>query len=582
MSPTNKPTANLVIFIKNPMALLLYLDGRLLNADEHSDLSDAEITLRRQDESGRPARNLAQEITFYGTAYQTIYDNLILAPDARNRFLEVVLREDCCENFVWLTGRITADSIEWCEKACSVTGTVVSYASEDAGIECLRSTIVSDDFAGFRYRLHPFVRHCIEMRPALLQDLVLIFAFLFNFTLLLFYPIVTLLTLVIALVNIIITVIPCGDACEEIENTLDVNLLDEYSEFITRINSLIIGCGRGHISPFVRDYLQNVCDKCGLVPDPSSENILFYPSSPYYNTMYYYAPVHNGSFDYVISGGALDGDTIQDYWEWNGVAESGFTFLESLKKVFNAGWRLESNVLYFEHDATPPPVGLVWDDIPEDARIELCYEYTGDVQPAYARFEYSLDAVDWVGNEAKRRFNDIVDYNSPDFSPNRKGERQVVFPFGMARFRDDGVERDVLSDYQSFPFIGSLISSDFDKLLLLPVGVAFQPKLLIWDGISDFNNAKVMRVSRSGGGYDYNKDFFVQENTSDTLYDRFWASADPRLRPERGIRFKLSLFPDCDLIQNLNLHQSVMLPLGIGRINEIRHSKSVMTIIGIV
>ena len=559
----------------------LYLESRLLNTDEHSDLNQAELSLRRQDETGKPARSVAQEITFYGEAYQLIYETLILAPDARDRFLTVQIVDDCC-NYEWLSGRITAETIEWCEQACSVSATVLAYDPESAGMECLRSTLISDDFAGFRSRVHPFVRYCIEMRPALLQDLVLIFAFLFNFTLLMFYPLVTLLTLVIALLNVVIGFIPCGEACEEIDDALDVNLLTEYGNFIDRINALIIGCGRGQISPFVRDYLQNVCDKCGLSADSSVHSILFHPSSPYYPTMYFYAPVHSGSFDYVISGGGLDVQTVQDYWEWNGPAESGFTLLESLKTVFNADWRLEGNVLYFEPQSRLPPVVLNWDEIPPDDRVELCYEYTGETQPAYARFEYTLDAVDWVGNEAKRRFNEIKDYNNPDYSPNRKGEKQYFFPFGMARFREDGIDRDVLSDYRSFPFIGPRISVDYDRLLLLPVGVAFQPKLLIWDGVSDFNSAKVLRYPRSGGGYDYNRDYFVNEHSSDNLYDRFWESADPRLRPERGVRFRLRFIPSCHQLETLNLNQAVQLPLGIGRIREIRYAKGVLTIIGIV
>jgi hypothetical protein len=70
--------------------------------------------------------------------------------------------------------------------------------------------------------------------------------------------------------------------------------------------------------------------------------------------------------------------------------------------------------------------------------------------------QYSGDAVDIVGNEANRRFSDIVEWNLP-YSSLQSGHRDVILPFGTARFRDDGIDQDILG-YFDWVVIGEMVN----------------------------------------------------------------------------------------------------------------------------
>lgn len=560
------------------MSLRLYLDGRRLDLSEHSPLGGADLTLRRRDGQGQAAASFAGSVTFFGDARQRLRQELIDAPDARFRVLPVRIEDDCC-GLTLFRGQIAADAVDWCEGQCDLTATLTEAAPDADALDCLRRTPVSDDRNGFRSRVHPFVRHCIELRPALLQDLVLIFAMLLNFAALIFYPVVLLLSAVAAALQSVVSAVNglCGGCLQNFSQTISVSILDEYNYFIDRLNDLVIGCGRGHISPFVRDYLNNVCEICGLTADPRS--VFHDPASPYYDSVYFSAPVHKGSFDYLDGGGNPIAATVSTYWKLNGPNLSGYELLEQLQTVFDARWRVEGGALRFETDAPAPAADLDWARLEPERRIDLCYRWLPDPPPAWARFTYAIDAVDWVGNEARDRWNAWVDYTQPWGPPTLRGERSVNFPFGTARFRDDGVDRDVLTDYRSFPFIGPRIRSEYDELLLLPVGVAFQPKLLTIDTGSPVDNARVRWTSMPGGRA-CNRDYWMRPDAPDGLYARFWRRSDPRLTVERGLEFRLTFAPTCAELAALRPEMGVRTPAGTGVAEQIQVGEGRVTVIG--
>lgn len=564
------------------MALRIRLEGRLLEPEEHSPLEGGELTFSRGEDQSQTA-GFARAVEFYGQAAERIRAELIDAPDARERFVRADLVDDCCD-LTLLQGRIGPDSVDWCEGECAVGAAVAEFSPQAEQLDCLERTLVADDRNGFRSRTHPFVRYCLELRPGVLHDIVIVYMVIINLVLAILTPVVFMLNLVVKIVDAVVgaiaAVVSCG-ACRKIDRALDVNLVNEFRNMVDRLNDLAIGCNRGHISPYARSYLENVCDLCGLTLDASSENLLAAPASPWYNTVYFHAPYRKGWFDY-LSGGAPDARTVDEYFRWNGPEHTGAQLLDELARVFNAEWRVENGRLYFGVRRPRPEIWLDTAELPEGAVEELCYDYSGETQPAFARFAYAPDAVDWVGNEAKNRYNEIVDYNAPVRSPNRRGERANRFPYGMARFRDDGLDRDVISTYRNFPFVSAYISNDYNELLLLPSGVAFQPKLLIHDPRSGFNNAKIVWETRTGGGRDYNKPFYMKADDPESLYNRVWAQEDPRRNPRRGVGFRLRFRYDCRHLETLNLAQSVVLPAGTGTIQEVSVSGRTMTVQGVV
>ena len=560
------------------MPLRLLLDGHPLTPDQHSPLDRADLTRRRRDGSGQPATSFAASVTFVGPAFDRLRADLIDAPDARFRCLPVAIEDDCC-GLTLFQGRICADGLDWCADGCSVEATLTAHDPDSQALDCLRRTPISDDRTGFRSLIHPFVRHCIELRPALLQDLILIFALLLNLAATIFLPLVLLLEAVATVLQTVVGAVNalCGNCLQSFSQTIDVGILDEYNQFVDRLNDLVIGCGRGHISPYVRSYLDNVCAACGLVVDARSP---FHDlASPYRDAVYFHAPAHKGHHDYLDSAGNPIGATVGTYWRLNGPHLSGLELLEQLAGVFNARWWVEGGVLHFEAPASPPPVVLDWAALPAERRLELCYRWQADPPPAWARFAYALDAVDWVGNEARDRWNAWVDYTQPWGPPTLRGERTVNFPLGTARFRDDGLDRDVLSDYKPVPFIGPRITSDYDELLLLPVGVAFQPKLLIHNAATPPDQARI-RWQPMGGGRAYSIDCWLRPDAPDGLYARFWATSDPRTSAERGLEFRLSLVPTCAELAALTPDGGVLLPVGLGRIEQVVYGAGRLTLTG--
>ncbi len=555
---------------------------------------DIIIEHRRFDNEGNQTKSFAETITLFGNAFVYIKELFIDNPNGKFETASITLIDDCCgDDRVVFEGILLGENVDWCEGDCTIKVTAVEFSEDIQKLDCVRSTLITDNHDGFQQQQHPRMVYCTEYRPSVLQDIVLIFGIILNLNLLLLSPLIAAISTIVITINLIINVVNTlpGVNITPISFAGNQGVLGQIGNLITSLNSLIIGCGRRHPSPLVRSYINNVCNKCGLQFESS---IFTQQSSDYYNTVLYNAPIEKGKRPLTN----INGETPTWVPE-NAPIETLESFLDKLKIVFNAQWDVKDGVLRFERkDFFYQNQDFVsYEDLKVDNRIDgvICYSWRGDEAPAILRLKYAEDAVDWVGNEASPRFNEIIEWNVP-FNARQKGMREVVFPFGVARYRDDGIDRDVIGDYNFFPLYTQAINSH-DGVLIQNNGTSFQPKLLIWDGQS-INFGKVKKYNIQGYtipfvqnyNYPYSGTSFgslpqtaySSDVINSAIYKRFFSIDDPRVLGDQGKTFTFAFKFNCEEIQGFDLSLNVLTPIGSGRMKSatVNYTKRTMEIQG--
>ncbi len=507
-------------------------------------------------------RKISSELICFNAAYLYISDVFVNNPNAITNEIKVQIVDDCCDQFTF-NGIITYESVRWCYGDCSIKCKVLEDLPQ---FQCFKSTLVADNYNGFQdLTTHPKITYCNELRPNWLQHIMMILAIDLNILLLILTPIVAVISGIISIVCAILSLpfIP-GDCPEELKD----GILDDYIEWINKLNESIIGCGRAHPSALVRDYIQNVCTKCGL---EFQSSILNDASSEYYNTVWLDAQVKKGCKDCTT--------LIKE----NVPLITLDMMLDKLKPLFAADYIVKDNLLIFERRDKLKQQNIAFDFVGVDKNklVSLvCYEWNGKKKVAYLNAAYAKDGIDIVGNEAGNIYNDIVDFNVP-YNQAFVGSIDINFEFAPARFRNDGIEEDVLNTYKSIPFFGNAIQQH-ERALLLEHNTITVPKLIIWDGV-DRSNA-VAKVYPTPNGYAvsnpqsevnipyqlYNYPFYVDAEfnpAQKNLYE-FLQIEDPRSTTEKNITFELRFKYDCEDMSKLNLLDGVNLDQGIGAMEE--------------
>jgi hypothetical protein len=581
----------------------LLINGNVIDRSEYTDGEGLTISTVVVPVTGASEKTVSQEFILSGTAYELVKAAIIDNPNGLNEFLSVKIYEDkCCETDILLfEGIIRGDDVSWCDGDCFCAVQFREHTEATRQMDCVRTTLIYDNHNTadpFTSQAHPKMVYCIEMRPGILQHLILIFGILLNLQLTILYPVVLLVQLVVTAINFVgqavNTLLPGSPLPEPLvpDNTPGTSILQDWNDMVDRLNEKLIGCGRKHPSPLVRSYVNNVCSKCGI----SFESTVFNESSSdYYNTVYWNAPVAKGT-------------TGTTTWiDANAPILTLDLLLDQLKLVFNAEWKIINGVLIFErHDFFN--TGNVWvnyESLKTANMIvdnKICYDWREEQRPAFAKFSYTQDSIDIVGNEALifKRYKEVVEWNQP-VSELQTGSFDAAFPFGAPRFRKDELDEDILGVYDAAPFgLGDTISQ-FNNAMILPHGVAALPKLLIWDG----NNIAEGYVKNNYGttlhnipSYlglssffaDYNwplmlNEFEVGANTpyaSDTpymaLYGRFWAINNPKLIIDQGKTFAFTMYYNCESLSTSLNAQYVQLPIGIGRITQMEVNLDTKTI----
>jgi len=270
-----------------------------------------------------------------------------------------------------------------------------------------------------------------------------------------------------------------------------------------------------------------------------------------------------------------------DHWiERNTPIENGTRFFDKLKPVFNAEWRIENNILKFERkdffQSTTP-----WIDLTnlQSYEYDVCYSWAKKTRYSYGVYEYMTDAFNWVGAEAKSRWSDYaVDWNQP-YNPQQKGEYRPVIEFSPCRFRNDGIDEDILSLYSGISWLSPAFGA-YENVMIIGGHTCFIPMLLIWDGI-DAGNAKVKIGSNLSNYPDgepgqfvgpnqfYNYPMWFGEGSPGNLYTNFHFIDDPRSQNYTGIEYNATVEMTCARLQTMSLDGQVMTKEGKGNIDEI-------------
>lgn len=529
-----------------------------------------EVTLRRNDDAGKTTRSFSSELTFYDDGYQSIKTLLIDDPFGFNKKIDVKIYDSCCSEPVFV-GIIRGDSLDWCEPDCSVTANVIE---NERNYDCIESTPIKGQFIA-----NPvYVNYCLEGRPKWWHIVLgFLIALVGNLVSSLLLPFVIVILVISGLFFVICSIVcaipftPCDqDTCDDAgfsPNAIFDILLDSMSFLVGYFDT----CNKKHPSGLVRQYMANLCGTCAL---NFQSSILTDPSSPYYNTLLFSATIEKG----VNNQNFID-DMIVD----NNPIETGQTFLDNLlKPTFNGDWQIVGNTLYFERKDFFMS-NATWIDsetlMNEDRIVDrkICFSWIDDERFAFGRYEYVPDAIDIIGNEAMKRYSDIVEWNVP-YNPIQKGQKVNTLPFSPARFRSDGVDGEgtifeILSVLQggllNLIFGGQLTGGNTNSLLMNQ-HTAMNYKLLIWDGV-DRENATIKHDypnSFTGGPVVvdgetipssnlFNYPLWFKEGYTNNLYSNFHYIDNPRLPSARNFNFDFEFQFNCSDLTNFDFSKTV-------------------------
>lgn len=543
--------------------MIAFLDGMpVINPD--TTLRHPSFTLRRHDETGDRAFGFTGDIIFEGSDYDYIFAILKTDPNASNNKILLTFENDCCSERQTYEFYITSQSLTWCEGECKLTASAVEKAISDDQFTCLNNTMIWDDYAGFKSMVHPRMSYCNELRPNWLHDVMIILIMATWTSFLTIGPILIVIAAVIVVINFIIginnSIIGAINTIPGIHinpvNPIDIdgdpstNAFVEFDNWVNKMLENSFGCGRQHPSPLVREYARNVCTKCGLT---FASSIFNNPNSDYYNTVYHNAPINKG----------VEPQDHSTFWiEENAPLLNGVLFFNQLKDAMNLDYKIKNNILTLEREDYFVP-SAPWLDLTtiDPDKLNVCWKWSTKKRYSYGNFYYQRDAVDTVGSESGERWGDIVEWNSNPYSPQQSGEFKPLIPFTTARFRDDGIDRDVLTAYENLPTIGTVLRR-YKNAMIMNAHNSFTPKLLIWDGVQNENasvdkfinkNYLVGQIAGVGLNQFYNYPMWINADTPGNLYDRFWAIRNPRSANFQGLDFTAIVDYDCALLSAVDL-----------------------------
>ena len=534
------------------------------------EVDSTTVDIKDSDETGNRVSTVSQEFKLTGQAFSMVEEAFLLNPNGNLNSMTVLLYEEgCCDTDTLIfKGQLRGDNVDHCYGECSVRVNFVEFTEEDEKINCIKSTLISENYNNFQTQQHPRLKYCIELRPELLQHIILILGVIINLILTILTPIVWALSLLNNVLGFIEDAINSLGFNLSLSVDFDGNnatsLLEEYQNFRDQMNQRIIGCGRVHPSPFIRSYIQNVCDKCGLAFQSSIFND---PTSDYYRAVYAYAPVKKGTFSdnnlYIVENKP---NTTLDL------------FLDELGVLFNSKWILRDNTIIFERkdffNNGEPGISYMTLDGNDQISTKLCYSWRAADKPAYAEFKHTPDPMDSITNEAIPIYNDIVEWNIP-YSQQQAGYKTYQFPFSPTRFRKDGVEEDVLGVYDNAGAIGDIIQ-EYNDVMILDRHLMTIPRILVLRPNTSWTDSKIVREDNFNGSFKYNRPMLFDElgiesntiypsNLTNTgMYQRFFTIDNPKVKTDLGKQFSFEFRYNCQQLQSIFTLTHVLLPLGTG------------------
>lgn len=566
----------------------LLFDGIEQDLDNIQGTNGASFTYRSKDENGENGFAFSPDLLLTGAAYDYVKAQIIAQPLPALAQIKVLVYSSCCSNalgnpLLLFTGKIDGADVEWCEYPCSeCTVSIIDNSQDAQAIQCLKNTIIwqrkivngvfANDGANTDRR-GLLLSYCNEIRPAFLQEVTMIFGFIFIVAVM---PFLLLWATIASAITSVISVFTTAP--------VDSNFYDDAFEVVSIMTQLVTGCGYKHYSPFISSYLANACDICGL----SLQSSLFGIGGAYRDTVRLDAA--------YLAGGRTQ--TRQSRAAATNRPNLNFVqFLDEFKQ-FNIDWRVSNGVLIIERkDFDFAGQWFDLSDIPNDDVLSLCFSVTDKKPPAYGEYEYIKDGVDNAGDEVRDTWTDLVfDWNTPP-NPAQSGLLRRSFFYSAALFRNDAARGEISAlDKPLYRAIFSILG-DTQNDMLMEKGICGFPKLLIWDGVSDIDSATVLRYPSAAepNTFDYNIDWWVKKDYEDgdgtprdTLYQRLFYIDDPRVTGVKIRGFTLEINANCDILATLSPDKNIVIPVsGVNKtaaISEIQYNVNTnkLTITGLV
>lgn len=561
--------------------------------------------LKEDGAEGRSTSNMekaaSDEITFTNKAYLFIKEWLIDSVSAPLNGVEVKVQVDGGI----LSGYIVKnDGISYCDDDTCLIDLMLKQKDEQ--YSCIQTTMIADNHSGMfsgDYQ-HPRFEYCNELRPTwLLTVLWSIMAIQYVLNIMILPVIVIILSVVIAVLFIIDWISKkLREQRKKLQASLAALMPGPFTRNYVDQMMKLGGCERTHPAPLIRDYISNVCSKCGVNVTKKSLPLFFDPASPYYNLTMLSAEVKKG----------LKIDDGRHFIPDNKPLLTLDMFLNDMKRVFNAKWYVKNNTLFFARKDFDEIPGFVYDFTGKDkSKIidGVCFTWNEEKKKSYARLGYTTDAFDNLSADAKNRFNDIVEFNRP-VNPMLEGEdNRTVSTFAAARFRQDGVYYDYISEALEYMWIVSVVTIGLAEILLNSLRKKFEgykgavimqndtlmlPKLIIWDGVNrkyarakyshiyggampipnpayNVNQLPYQQIHTQDVPWDahykeycklYNYEMAFDGNFQGNLYDRFHQIDDPRLNPPLNKNWELKMplcYEDMEILGVLDDSQNIAL-----------------------
>jgi hypothetical protein len=484
-------------------------------------------------------------LTFEGEAYKLIKQWLFDDVSAPLNSVDVKIEHVGCGRYE--DYQIKAADVTLCETLNNGCSFDVTLKQKDEALNCIKRTLVEDNWQQWfqqqpgHGKKHPRFSYCNEQRP---NGLLVVMWYMLTLLVSILVPILAVLVLVVnivlgvilMIVSVINTIINAINLLPGISiPTIPTQNLQpiSFSDIIDGIANMYIesgGCGREHPAPLIRDYISNVCSKCKVEVDGTTAPIFFAQTmqvetssrgiinvpNPHYNACYFNAPVKRGIRRFKsLSFGGLPANNTDFYIPDNSPLMTLDDFLDGLKKLYNAEWRLVNNKLYFQRKDYFLAGDYVYDfSATSPDRLKLlegiCYEWNEVKYPAATQGLYATDASDKPGNEMHGFMNGILSHGLTDQNPIYEGMQDKTVQFGATKFRLDGAAEDYLYDafqvtlnMSAISLIGIFFNAvtgsikdaleEFaDYALLIEGETCVLPKILIWDGAS-YTNARAVK-----------------------------------------------------------------------------------------
>lgn len=489
-----------------------------------------------------PKKSVGSQLIFEGAAYTELKQWLIDDVAGSLNRVEVKFLDTSCGEY---TGYyIDAQMLSWCEydTVCTYTATP---KQNDELIKCIQKTLIADNWQGWFQQVpdngkkHPRFSYCVEQRPngmlTLGWYLLSVTIFILMGVLIPILIVFTVIEGILILINAIISFTGASINFDlptifDIGNIQD-SLLQMYVESA--------GCGREHPSPLIKDYITNVCDKCGVQVDSTTCPVFFAPmitltksdgiqytlQNPHVNATYFFPSIKRGIRRFrginVFTG--PDANDTDFYDPNNAPLLSLDMLLDQLKGVYNSEWRVSGGKLYFwrkDWFLDPTPLYNFSQNAPDRLKIleGICYEISDIKNPAFLNGLYSDDPADKCGHEATQPMNgDPISFDLTDRNPTFEGELIKKVQFGATKFCLDGASNDYIYDAMQvvtngailFPplifqmsTVSAWVQKYHDYALCLQGETVSLPKIIIWDGLS-YTNAFALKDRTRVNGVDY-------------------------------------------------------------------------------